>query len=135
MACVPSTDFTKKTAEVGGIKVTKFNHRPQKSELEIVYEVSDDVVGAPTSSGAVAESTKTSAASTASSLVLPRVDYDNAEFVAEKLEKLYFEAFAKAGAATLPKEVLEPLRNQIHLVLATYKNAAYAAGFKAHISK
>jgi hypothetical protein len=136
VGCVPSTDFTKKTAEVGGIKVTKFNHRPQKSELEIVYEVGDEVVSPSATASATTKGATNSAAPAAAAptLVLPRTDYDNVDFVQDKVEKLYFEAFAKSGGK-VEGAALESLRTQVHHVLATFKNAAYANGFKSKITK
>jgi Ser-tRNA(Ala) deacylase AlaX len=44
VCCVPVTDFCKKTGEIGGVKLLKFNHRPQKSELEIVFDVTEAAV-------------------------------------------------------------------------------------------
>lgn len=131
VACVPSNDFTKKTGEVGSIKVTKFNHRPQKSELEIVYEVSDAPVAASTSGDKPAT---TAASAAAPSLILPRSDFDNVEYVSKKLEALYLDAFTK-GNGKVEGADLESLRNQVNHLLATFKNSAYATGFAAKITK
>lgn len=121
ICCSVTDDVCPVTSEVGSIKVLRFNHRPQKKELELCFQIS----GAK-----VEESTKSKQTVVREVKVRP----DDVNIVADSLFDLFItqlesidqklddkkKADLKAGFTFKAKNILTVL-----------KNASYASGMSA----
>jgi len=130
IAAVASTDFSKRTSEIGNVVISKFKHRPQKSELELCFEVTD----APAPTPQTAKPTATSAP------VKPSKDYNNTFVIAKELVDGFLASLedSKVGVK-LTAEQQEAVRKLLvaktESTVNLVKNAAYASGFSAPLKK
>lgn len=127
-----STEFVESTKLVGGVEIVKFNHRENKQELEVVYNLLSD---APTPKEIKAK--KVAAAAAAPIAV---VKAETVPEVTAALLDVFVESINKLRPdAQLTAAEIETLRRSTALkssvLLTALKNSAYGSGYAAHISK
>jgi len=125
-------EYLKSTGPLKGLKVTRFNHRPQKSELELCFQIGVEVA-AP-----VKSSTKSTAAPTPVTAV-PSARaanvLDDAQHVSQLLAAMCVSAMREDVqlelTAAQEQQFVQSFQHRAEQLLALYKNHAYARGFKA----
>lgn len=123
--CTTSTDFVETTGLVGNILVERFNHRPQKKELEICVQLNLD--------NQSSQSTTTEQVPIVLPPQLSTSPYDNVNVVSENLVAKFFATLKSANVAITDeqyKEVSEKMLKETQYQLTQVKNKAYASGFK-----
>lgn len=124
--CCPADHF-KSTGEIGGIKILKLNHRPQKNELEFAFEVLPKGQEVKATQAASSKSTK-KAAPAKPTHTIPVIP-DSASGLSSYIIDLVLEASEGGKNAEQVKQNIGP---RIESILSSFKNNAYANGYAAH---
>lgn len=127
-----SKEFVESTKLVGGVELTKFNHRENKQELEVVFTL---LAEAPTD-----KSQQTKAAPAAAATERAVVKADSVPVVTSSILDVFVEAFNNLRPdAKLSATEIETLRRSTTLkstvLLTALKNNSYGSGFAAHLPK
>jgi alanyl-tRNA synthetase len=140
-------DHLPSTGGVGAIKVPRFNHRPQKQELEFVVEITPGTApAAPAASSSSSSSTaakqgekKEGASEPVFRKASPHADVHKVanDLVKDFFAKLYKELEGNKDAieAIQQKEqhLTQSLSPSVETTLCLMRNAAYTSGFTAHV--
>ncbi len=129
-------EYLKSTGPLKGLKVLRVNHRPQKSEFEICFQIGVEVA-APAKSG-----TKSAAAATPVTPAAPAVsarsvhsELDDTAHVTQLLASMAVRAVREDVqlelSAAQEQQLVQSFQQRAEQLLALYKNHAYARGFKA----
>jgi Ser-tRNA(Ala) deacylase AlaX len=132
-------EYLKSTGALKGLKVLRVNHRPQKSEFEICFQIGVEVAaptpakGTATKSAAVAPNPVTPTAASAR----PALNVlDDTLQVTRQLASMCVSAVREDVqlelSAAQEQQLLHAFTLRAEQLLALYKNQAYARGFKAH---
>jgi alanyl-tRNA synthetase len=141
-------DHLPSTGGVGAIKVPRFNHRPQKQELEFVVEITPGTApSAPAASSSSSSSSSSAGAKkeAATESVIrkasPHADVHKVtnDIVKDFFARLYkeLEGNKEALEAVQQKEqgLTESFSHSVETTLCLMRNAAYTSGFTAHVPK
>lgn len=127
-----SKEFVESTKLVGGVDIVKFNHRENKQELEVVFNL---LAEAPVPAEAKAKATPVSTQS-----VKPSIKADSVPEVSSALFDAFIDSLQKVrpdvalSTADIEKlRQISSLKNSV--LLNSLKNASYSSGFAAHLPK
>ena len=128
-----STDFVATTKDVGGVELVRFNHRENKQELEVCFEMRASVSGESVVAAGKAGSSKAAAP-------VQQLVSDNIPSVSDAIFQAFLDALKKTRSdIQLSPQEIENLKTASSLktsvILTALKNTAYGAGFASHLKK
>lgn len=126
-----SKDFVASTKQVGSVKLARFNHRENKQELEVAFEISDAPVTEKPADAKTKEAPKASAAPTPTHT-------DNVSDASTALFAAFFDALNKTRPELqLSQTDIDQIKRNANLktnvILTALKNSSYASGYAARL--
>lgn len=127
-------EYLKSTGPLKGLKVLRVNHRPQKSELELCFQIGVEVA-APKASKSTAAPTPATPVTPAASARPAHSVLDDTAQVTQLLAAMCVRAVREDVqlelSAAQAEQLTQSFQQHAEQLLALYKNHAYARGFKA----
>jgi len=120
------------TGELGSIKISRVNHRPQKKEVEFCFEIGEATSAETTkeSSESNKSAKKTPSSTAEKSQPNPQQDCDNVLYVTDRILDLLLQHQTGEGQVD-PQQLRTQLKPQLLPILTSLKNTAYTRGFQA----
>lgn len=131
-------EYLKSTGPLKGLKVLRVNHRPQKTELEVCFQIGVEVA-APVKTVAKSTAAPTPVPTPAASAPSARSVHsalDDTTHVTQLLAAMAVRAVREDVqlelSAAQEQQLTQSFQQRAEQLLALYKNHAYSRGFKAH---